>query len=123
MKEIGERKLVIDKASSTFEQTVVIEGVEKITQKIPAEKYVKFLQEWLKSAQAIVQNLRLRISTTTAQYKNVSLQLERQISFGERVQLPDIEKLEIENKVYAETIDKKNSDLLKMKFSTGIGIA
>lgn len=119
LKEFEERKQEIERVSAAFEQNVIIEGVESITQKIPAEKFIKFLQEWSRNAQLIIQNLRLGITTATAQYKQISLQLVRRLNLGENLQLVDIEKLQIENKHYAEVIEKKNSDLLHMKYITG----
>lgn len=41
MEELGIRSTEVDTAFKMFEQAVVIDSVNKITQKIPAEKFVR----------------------------------------------------------------------------------
>ncbi|KAK9717779.1 protein of unknown function (DUF4201) [Popillia japonica] len=119
IEESNIRAQEVDDSRNDFEQTIVIEAVEKLTQKIPAEKFVRYMQEWLKTAQIMVEKLRLRTSslrTQQAKLKNLLVQKEE---LGECVHEVDFEKLKIENKNFQLSIEQKNSHLLELKRING----
>ncbi|KAI4454933.1 hypothetical protein MML48_9g00011200 [Holotrichia oblita] len=88
----------VDDSRNDFEQTIIIGAVEKLTQKIPAEKFVRYMQEWLKTAQIMLEKLRLRTSSLRTQQSKLKNQLVQKEELGECVHEVDFEKLKIENK-------------------------
>lgn len=58
--EIDIRTVETREAREQFEKTVVIEGVDPITQRIPAEKFIHYMEEWLKNVASAIDKLRLR---------------------------------------------------------------
>lgn len=71
LEELALQLAEIKEARDIFEQSICRDGVDPITGRIPAEKYVRYMEEWLKSADSIIEKLRLR--TCTLQYKYISL--------------------------------------------------
>lgn len=119
LEEFSIREAEIKEAMEIFEFNVVIQGLDKLTQRIPAEKFIRYMEEWLKSAQFQIEKLRLRIATLKVQYKKVSQQLIQRQELGENVHAVDFDQLEIENKHFIDKIDQKNVHLLELKKMNG----
>lgn len=102
-----------------FEQTVVIEGVDPLTQRIPAEKFIRYVQEWLKSSLAVIQKYRLRQSTLTAHLKKLKQTLKEKRELGESLHAVDFEKLQIENNHFLKEIDLRTLQLIDLKRMNG----
>ncbi|XP_030766217.1 coiled-coil domain-containing protein 113-like [Sitophilus oryzae] len=119
LEEFSIREAEIKEATDIFEYNIVIQGVDKLTQRIPAEKFVRYMEEWLKSAQFQIEKLRLRIATMKVQYKRVSQQLIQRQELGENVHAVDFDQLEIENKHFLQKIDQKNIHLIELKKMNG----
>lgn len=119
LEELALQLAEVKEARDIFEQTICREGIDPITGRIPAEKFVRYMEEWLKSADSIIEKLRLR--TCTLQYKYVSLrkQLVQKEELGESIHPVDFDVLKIQNKILVGTIDDKNIDLLKLKQKVG----
>ncbi|KAF7265289.1 hypothetical protein GWI33_021281 [Rhynchophorus ferrugineus] len=117
--EFAIREAEIKEAIDIFEHNVVIQGVDKLTQRIPAEKFVRYMEEWLKSAQLQIEKLRLRLATLKVQYKKVSQQLIQRQELGENVHAVDFDQLQIENKHFLEKIEQKNVHLIELKKMNG----
>ncbi|XP_072762278.1 cilia- and flagella-associated protein 263-like [Anoplolepis gracilipes] len=107
------------KAREEFEENVVLKGVDSITGKIPAEKFIRFIEEWLKIADITVEQIRLKMTTIKTQIRKVKLQLQHRKELGEALRAVDFEQLNIENQVCIREIDEKNRYLLKMKKIVG----
>ncbi|XP_029165748.1 LOW QUALITY PROTEIN: coiled-coil domain-containing protein 113 [Nylanderia fulva] len=103
------------KTKKEFEENVVKKGVDSITGKIPAEKFIRFIEEWLKIIDAAMEQIRLRMTTTRSQIRKVKLQLQHRKELGEALRAVDFEQLNIENQVCIREIDEKNRYLLEMK--------
>lgn len=71
LEELALQLAEIKEARDIFEQTICREGIDPITGRIPAEKFIRYMEEWLKSADSIIEKLRLR--TCTLQYKYIRL--------------------------------------------------
>lgn len=119
LEEFSIREAEFKEASEIFEYSVVTQGVDKLTQRIPAEKFIRYMEEWLKSAQLQIEKLRLRIATLKVQYKKVSQQLIQRQELGENVHAVDFDQLEIENKHFIERIEQKNIHLVELKKMNG----
>lgn len=119
LQEFSIREAEIKEATDIFEYNVVVQGVDKLTQRIPAEKFIRYMDEWLRSAQFQIEKLRLRIATLKGQYKKVSHQLIQRQELGENVHAVDFDQLEIENKHFKDKIEQKNTHLIELKKMNG----
>ncbi|XP_029049234.2 coiled-coil domain-containing protein 113-like [Osmia bicornis bicornis] len=119
IEELEIRITEVQEARDEFEEDVVEKGVNRITGKIPAEKIVRFVEEWLRSANTIIERLRLKSTTLRAQMKKAGQQLIQRKELGESLHPVDFEQLNIENKDYVKMIEEKNRYVIGMKRIAG----
>ncbi|KAI5638114.1 hypothetical protein NE865_09235 [Phthorimaea operculella] len=119
LEEIGLRNDEVDKATEAFNQQVIIEGFDKIAKRIPAEIWIRFMNEWVGYCDKEIGKLRLRTSTANTQFTKLKNQICVKAELSENLCPVDFEKLKIENKVALETIDKKTKYLKLLKRMTG----
>ncbi|XP_011630816.1 coiled-coil domain-containing protein 113 [Pogonomyrmex barbatus] len=120
--QIEENQISIDETCKTkeeFEENVVQKGIDSITGKIPAEKFIRFIEEWLKVVDIIMEQIRLKIATIKSEIRKVKLQLKQRKELGETLRAIDFEQLSIENQICIRKIDEKNQYLLEMKRIAG----
>ncbi|XP_026755984.2 coiled-coil domain-containing protein 113-like [Galleria mellonella] len=119
LEEIGIRVNDIVKANETFNEEVIIEGWDKIAQRIPAEIWIRFMMEWLKICDSQIGKLRLRTSTLNAQFSKLKSQIKVKSELSESLRAVDFQKLKIENNECVNIIDKKLQQLSELKKMTG----
>lgn len=119
LEEYSVREKDIKESVDSFEFNILVQGVDPLTQRIPAEKFLRWMEEWLKSAQLNIEKLRLRTASLKIQYKKVSATLLQRQELGENVHAVDFDQIEIENKHFAEKIDLKNIQLVELKRMSG----
>ncbi|XP_044745928.1 coiled-coil domain-containing protein 113-like [Coccinella septempunctata] len=119
LEEVGIEIAETLEALNQFEQTVVIEGVDPLTQRIPAEKFVRYVQEWLKTSLAVIQKYRLRQSTLTSHLRKLKEVLKQKKELGESLHAVDFEKLQIENNHFLKEIDLRTLQLIDLKRMNG----
>ncbi|XP_012251840.1 coiled-coil domain-containing protein 113-like isoform X2 [Athalia rosae] len=119
MEEVELRIRETNEAKVELEENVVKNGVDPLTGRIPAEKFVRFMEEWLKAADGIIEKLRLKSASLKSQIGKVKHQLAQKEELGEILHPIDFEQLAIENHKYQQKIEKKNHHLLQMKKITG----
>ncbi|KAF2879559.1 hypothetical protein ILUMI_26608 [Ignelater luminosus] len=119
LEEIGIRESEVTEARDIFEQKIVIEGVDSLTQRIPAEKFLRYMEEWLRSAESTIEKMRLRTSTLKSMFTKLSNQLIQKEELGEAIDAVDFDQLRIENQHLAEKIEQKNTHLLELKRMNG----
>ncbi|CAK9813045.1 Coiled-coil domain-containing protein 113 [Anthophora plagiata] len=120
--EIEEIEIRINEAQETkeeFEEDVVVKGVDNITGKIPAERVTRFFEEWLRSANTIIERLRLKTATTRMQIRKARRQLAQREELGESLHAVDFEKLNIENQDYVKMLEEKSVYVIDMKRIAG----
>ncbi|KYM80707.1 hypothetical protein ALC53_08876 [Atta colombica] len=105
----------IFKNREEFEENVVQKGIDSITGKIPAEKFIRFIEDSLKVVDIITEQIRLKMTTIKCQIRKVKLQLRHREELGEALRVIDFEQLKIENQICVQKIDEKNQYLLGMK--------
>ncbi|KAJ8917832.1 hypothetical protein NQ315_010741 [Exocentrus adspersus] len=103
------REKDIKESKDSFEFNVMIQAMDPLTQRIPAEKFVRWMEEWLKSAQLNIEKLRLRTASLKIQARKVSAILLQRQELGENVHAVDFDQLEIENKHFAKKIRPEES--------------
>ncbi|XP_018306894.1 coiled-coil domain-containing protein 113 [Mycetomoellerius zeteki] len=109
----------IFKNREEFEENVVQKGIDSIMRKIPAEKFIRFIEDSLKVVDIITEQIRLKMATTKCQIRKVKLQLRHRKELGEALRVIDFEQLNIENQICVQKIDEKNQYLLEMKRIAG----
>ncbi|GBP29762.1 Coiled-coil domain-containing protein 113 [Eumeta japonica] len=119
LEEIGIRVANIESSNEAFTEQVIVEGPDKLTQRIPAEVWVKFMNEWMKSTDELVGKFRLRTATLTIQYGRLKSQVSIKQELSENLKPVDFEKMEIQNSVCRSTIKEKIAALVELKKSTG----
>ncbi|XP_030041384.1 uncharacterized protein LOC115456443 [Manduca sexta] len=119
LEEIGVRVVDIEKATEMFNQQVIIEGWDKIAQRIPAEIWIRFMTEWVKMADSKIGKLRLRTSTLNTQYGKLKGQIKVKAELSESLRPVDFDKLKIENDECTKIIDQKIQQLGELKKMTG----
>ncbi|CAG9573522.1 unnamed protein product [Danaus chrysippus] len=119
LEEIGVREADIIRATEFFNQDVIINGWDRIAQRIPAEIWIRFMMEWVKIADTQIGKLRLRTSTLNTQYSKLKGQIKVKAELSECLRSVDFEKLKIENKECVETIEYKLHQLGELKKMTG----
>ncbi|XP_018567914.1 uncharacterized protein MAL8P1.12 [Anoplophora glabripennis] len=119
LEEYSVREKDIKESVDSFEFNILVQGVDPLTQRIPAEKFLRWMEEWLKSAQLNIEKLRLRTASLKIQYKKVSAILLQRQELGENVHAVDFDQIEIENKHFAEKIELKNIQLVELKRMSG----
>ncbi|XP_071868021.1 cilia- and flagella-associated protein 263-like [Bombus fervidus] len=119
IEEIEIRISEAHESTAEFESEVVVEGVDSITGKIPAERVIRFIEEWLRSANTILERLRLKSATLRMQIRKARQQLAQRKELGELLHAVDFEKLSIENQDYAKMLEEKNLYVIDMKRIAG----
>ncbi|XP_033346334.1 uncharacterized protein LOC117231740 [Bombus vosnesenskii] len=119
IEEIEIRISEAHESMAEFESEVVVEGVDSITGKIPAERVIRFIEEWLRSANTILERLRLKSATLRMLIRKARQQLAQRKELGELLHAVDFEKLSIENQDYAKMLEEKNLYVIDMKRIAG----
>lgn len=77
------------------------------------------MEEWLKSADSIIEKLRLKTSTLHYKLKNLHSQLSQKEELGESLNPVDFDQMRIEKKILMDKMEIKNADLLQLKQKAG----
>ena len=119
LEEVDIRTKDIEKWTTEFEQEVVIDGVETMTKRIPAETWIRFLTEQGRKIDIHINKLRLRTSTMNTQYIKLKTDIKIKKELSERLMAVDFQVEEIIMKEVLEKIEIKNGQLIDVKALTG----
>ncbi|KAK2141456.1 hypothetical protein LSH36_1095g00096 [Paralvinella palmiformis] len=119
MEECDLRLAEMKKASYEFERDVVKGSINPRTNKVIAEKVVRYLEDKLRARGTLIEKLRLKNATLKVQKKKLHMQLKQKEEMGEVLHEVDFNQLKIENQQYIEKIDERNQDLLRLKLMAG----
>ncbi|KAL3860691.1 hypothetical protein ACJMK2_010782 [Sinanodonta woodiana] len=119
MEEAELRFAETKKESYEFERDIVKGAVNLRTNKVVAEKVVRYFEDKIKSRDTLIEKLRLKNSTLKVQKKKIHLQLKQKEEMGEALHEVDFNQLQIENQQYLEKIEERNQDLLRLKMMAG----
>ncbi|CAH0551303.1 unnamed protein product [Brassicogethes aeneus] len=112
---IGEGQISLD----TFEQTVVVEGLDRISQRIPAEKWLKYMNNWTRQGQFIVQKLLLHKNNEAITLRKLKSVLKERQLLAENIHAVDFDQLTIENKNLKTKIDQRSKFVKELKKLNG----
>ena len=98
-----------------FEKKVVEEGVDKMTKKVPAEKFIRYLETKLQSEDSLIDKLKMKTNSIKNHLNRLHQQLVQKEELGEVIHAVDFEQLKIENQECQERLDEKVSYLVNVK--------
>ena len=84
-----------------------------------AEKLMHFLEDKLRTKDSVVDKLSLKNAALKQQILKLENQLQHKEEMGEVLHVIDFDQLKIENQQFLEKIEERNSELLKLKLTTG----
>ena len=84
-----------------------------------AEKLLHFLEDKLRTKDSVVDKLTLKNAALKQQILKLENQLQHKEEMGEVLHVIDFDQLKIENQQFLEKIEERNSELLKLKLTTG----
>lgn len=119
LEEIGLRSDTFQKWTEAFEQEVVIEGVDTMTKRIPAEIWIRFLTEQGRKIDRQVDKLRIRMSTANIQHRKLRDDIKHKKDMAERLVPVDFEVTSIAISSAQKTVDMKNMHVVALKALTG----
>ncbi|XP_063544674.1 uncharacterized protein LOC134752843 [Cydia strobilella] len=119
LEEIELRVVDIEKASAAFNQEVIVDGWDKLAQRIPAEIWIRYMTEWMKICDSQIGKLRLRTSTFNTQYAKFKGQIKVKAELNDMLRPVDFDKIKIENQEALATIEQKTKQLEELKKMTG----
>ena len=83
------------------------------------EKLLHFLEDKLRTKDSVVDKLTLKNAALKQQILKLENQLQHKEEMGEVLHVIDFDQLKIENQQFLEKIEERNSELLKLKLTTG----
>lgn len=107
------------KAFYEFDRDICKGSVNPRTNKVIAEKVLRYYEDKYRARDTLIEKLRLKNSTLRVQKKKLQLQLKQKEEMGEVLHEVDFNQLKIENQQYLEKIDEKNQELLRLKLMAG----
>ncbi|XP_063371005.1 uncharacterized protein LOC134659282 [Cydia amplana] len=119
LEEIELRVEDIEKASAAFNQEVIVDGWDKLAQRIPAEIWIRYMTECMKISDSQIGKLRLRTSTLNTQYAKFKGQIKVKAELNDKLRPVDFDKIKIENQEALAIIDQKSNQLEELKKMTG----
>eukprot|EP00118_Oscarella_pearsei_P005625 m.25896 g.25896 ORF g.25896 m.25896 type:complete len:321 (+) comp29006_c0_seq1:527-1489(+) len=119
LEEADIRLAEIKKASYEFERDIVRGALNQRTGQVTAERVARYIEDKLRSRDALIEKLRLKNSTLKVQKKKLQLQLKQKEEMGEVLHEVDFRQLQIENKQYQSKIEERNQELLRLKLKAG----
>ncbi|XP_065828512.1 cilia- and flagella-associated protein 263-like [Oscarella lobularis] len=119
LEEADIRLAEMKKASYEFERDILRGAINHRTGKVSAERVARYIEDKLRSRDALMEKLRLKNSTLKVQKKKLQLQLKQKEEMGEVLHEVDFRQLQIENKQYQSKIEERNQELLRLKLKAG----
>ncbi|XP_023244881.1 coiled-coil domain-containing protein 113-like, partial [Copidosoma floridanum] len=114
LEELKYRLRDMDEALRNFEAQVVRQ-VDPISKKIPAEKFVRFVENQLRLAEEANDKLNLKMITTRQLIRQARRQIDLGAEVGKTLRPIDFERVAIENEHLAEENERNGRSLAALK--------
>ncbi|KAL3137941.1 hypothetical protein ABBQ38_005188 [Trebouxia sp. C0009 RCD-2024] len=119
LSEVDRRVAETKKDMYEFKRDVIV-GAENVrTGKTMAEKMLKIMEERLKEKAAVTEKLHSKNHALKVQVRKTEQQLHQKEDMGEVLHVVDFDQLKIENQQYLDRIEERNTELLRLKATTG----
>lgn len=109
----------IKKAMYEFNRDITQQAINPRTGRVMAERLVRYFEDKNRARDAIIEKLRLKNVTLKVHKQKLFLQLKQKEEMGEVLHAIDFDQLQIENKQYLQKIEERNTEMLKLKLTTG----
>lgn len=96
----------------------VVNAVDPVAKRIPAEAWIKYMNEWLSLTDSTISSIRLLTSTLKQRFHKLKSILFIKEELGKSLRPIDFEKLHIENQGYLTCIEKKSLQIIDVKKTT-----
>jgi Domain of unknown function (DUF4201) len=119
---IDEQKLVAHELHltlSAFEDFVMQRGVDPITGKVPAERFVKFINGWIRDGNKYVDRLRIRWALLRHAYGHQWYLAKSRKELGKGLKPVDYDELEFKQKESTAELEKVTAHFLGLRESSG----
>lgn len=117
LEELKIRKKEFTDSRDRFDEQVV-NAVDPVSKRIPAEAWIKYMNEWLSLTDATISKIRLLISTLKQRFHKLKSILFIKEELGKSLRPIDFEKLHIENQGYLSCIKRKSLQIIDVKKTT-----
>eukprot|EP01050_Picozoa_sp_SAG11_P018906 SAG11_NODE_2930_length_2830_cov_3.756866_1_plen_346_part_00 len=115
MEECDMRIAQVTKDLFEFRREVIIGGENPRTNKVVAEKVVRYFEEKLRSKESTIEKLKLKNTALKNQIQKLDKQLGEKEDMGDVLHVIDFDQLKIENQQYIEKIKERNKELAMLK--------
>ncbi|DBB12846.1 hypothetical protein WJX82_007039 [Trebouxia sp. C0006] len=119
LSEVDRRIAETKKDMYEFKRDVIVGAENARTGKTMAEKMIKIMEERLKEKAAVTDKLHCKNHALKVQVRKVEQQLHQKEDMGEVLHVVDFDQLKIENQQYLDRIEERNTELLRLKATTG----
>lgn len=119
VKEIQITNKEIQNTIDDFNNFVLIRGVDKLTQKIPLEQFIKFTDKMIKNGNTLIEKMRLKTSTLRQNCCHQKSALAIKSELSGILRPVDFDQLLIEKRSFTQTIEEKNAHFIGMKKVAG----
>ncbi|KAA6423096.1 MAG: hypothetical protein FRX49_07083 [Trebouxia sp. A1-2] len=119
LSEVDRRIAETKKDMYEFKRDVIVGAENARTGKTMAEKMIKIMEERLKEKAAVTDKLHSKNHALKVQVRKVEQQLHQKEDMGEVLHVVDFDQLKIENQQYLDRIEERNTELLRLKATTG----
>lgn len=107
------------KETYEFKRDIVIGGENQRTGTIMAEKVIRYFEEKLKQKAALVEKIKLKNVAMKNQLNKMDAQVKHKEEQGDSLHSIDFHQLKIKSSQFNQKINERNTELLKLKMTTG----
>lgn len=119
IEEICISKAEITELTNTFDDVVMIKGINPVTLRVPAETFSKFLQNNIKRNSTLIDKMRLRSSSMKQNLMTIRKKLNLKEQLSGILRPIDFEMLQIEKYQFTKTLEEKNQHFVGLKQVNG----
>lgn len=120
--EIEALRLSNDEVNETrheFKDFVFVNGVNPLTNKVPAERFTQFFAKWKKNGNGMLEKMRLQTATMQQEYIAQRRSLASKAELSCILRPVDFEQLKIDTKLYQRELNAKNREIYSKKRASG----
>lgn len=107
------------KETYEFKRDIVIGGENQRTGTIMAEKVTRYFEEKLKQKSALIDKIHLKNAAMKNHRMKMDAQVKHKEEQGDSLHSIDFHQLQIKNSQFNQKINERNTELLKLKMTTG----
>lgn len=107
------------KETYEFKRDIIIGGENQRTGTIMAERVVRYFEEKVKQKTALIEKIKLKNAAMKNHRGKMDAQVKHKEEQGDSLHSIDFHQLQIKNSQFNQKINERNTELLKLKMTTG----